>query len=53
LAKSNDYYRRIHPVEATEVDARLAAQMAKAEAKAKADAEAKAKASAAAQSQKS
>lgn len=47
LAKSNDYYRRIHASEATEVDARLAAEKAKAEAKAKADAEAKAKAAAA------
>jgi NADH-quinone oxidoreductase subunit I len=47
LAKSNDYYRKIHPTEAGEVDARLAAEKAKAEAKAKADAEAKAKAAAA------
>ena len=46
LAKSNQYYRKIHPHEATEVDARLAAEKAKAEAKAKADAEAKAKAGA-------
>jgi NADH-quinone oxidoreductase subunit I len=46
LAKSNDYYKRIHPTEAAEVDARLAAEKAKAEAKAKADAEAKAKAAA-------
>jgi NADH-quinone oxidoreductase subunit I len=46
LAKSNDYYRTIHPTEADEVDARLAAEKAKAEAKAKADAEAKAKAAA-------
>ncbi len=44
LAKSNRYYHTIHPTEATEVDARLAAEKAKAEAKAKADAEAKAKA---------
>ncbi len=36
LAKSNDYYRKIHPAEAAEVDARLAAERAKAEAKAKA-----------------
>jgi NADH-quinone oxidoreductase subunit I len=43
LAKSNQYYRRIHPTEAGEVDERLAAEKAKAEAKAKADAEAKAK----------
>jgi NADH-quinone oxidoreductase subunit I len=47
LAKSNDYYRKIHPTEAAEVDARLAAEKAKIEAKAKADAEAKAKAAAA------
>ena len=48
LAKSNKYYHGIHPTEAGEVDARLAAEKAKAEAKAKADAEAKAKAAAAA-----
>jgi len=48
LAKSNGYYRHIHPTEAAEVDARLSAEKAKAEAKAKADAEAKAKAAAAA-----
>src|SRR6266446_6806005 len=36
LAKGNDYYRRIHPTEAAEVDARLAAEKAKVEAKAKA-----------------
>jgi NADH-quinone oxidoreductase subunit I len=47
LAKPNEYYREIHPTEAAEVDARLAAEKAKAEAKAKADAEAKAKAAAA------
>jgi NADH-quinone oxidoreductase subunit I len=47
LSKSNKYYQRIHPTEAAEVDARLAAEKAKAEAKAKADAEAKAKAAAA------
>src|SRR6185369_1514413 len=46
LAKSNGYYHKIHPSEAGEVDARLAAEKAKAEAKAKADAEAKAKAAA-------
>jgi NADH-quinone oxidoreductase subunit I len=46
LAKSNQYYHRIHPSEATEVDGRLAAEKTKAEAKAKADAEAKAKAAA-------
>src|SRR2546422_62632 len=42
LARSNDYYRGIHPTEATEVDARLAAEKAKA----KAAAEAKTKSSA-------
>ena len=47
LARSNEYYHKIHPTEATEVDARLAAEKAKVEAKAKADAEAKAKAAAA------
>ena len=46
LAKPNSHYRHIHPTEAGEVDARLAAEKAKAEAKAKADAEAKAKAAA-------
>src|SRR2546422_3403474 len=30
LARSNDYYRGIHPTEATEVDARLASDKAKA-----------------------
>jgi NADH-quinone oxidoreductase subunit I len=44
LAKSNEHYQKIHPTEAAEVDARLAADKTKAEAKAKADAEAKAKA---------
>jgi NADH-quinone oxidoreductase subunit I len=48
LAKSNDYYRKIHPTEAAEVDAHLTEEKAKAEAKAKAAAEAKAKAAAAA-----
>src|SRR6266404_793852 len=47
LSKSNDYYHNIHPTEATDVDARLAAEKAKAEAKAKAAAEAAAKAAAA------
>jgi NADH-quinone oxidoreductase subunit I len=47
LAKPNDYYRKIHPTEASEVDGRLAVEKAKAEAKAKADAAAKAKAAAA------
>jgi NADH-quinone oxidoreductase subunit I len=41
LAKSNEYYRKIHPAEAAEVDARLGAERAKAEAKAKAAAAAK------------
>ena len=48
LSKSNDYYRKIHPTEAAEVDARLGAEKAKVEAKARADAAAKAKAAAAA-----
>jgi len=48
LAKPNEYYRKIHPTEAAEVDGRLAAEKAKAEAKAKADAELKAKATLAA-----
>jgi NADH-quinone oxidoreductase subunit I len=46
LSKSNGHYRKIHPDEAGEVDARLAADKAKAEAKARADEEAKAKAAA-------
>jgi len=41
-----EHYRRIHPKDAAESDAALAAEKAKAEAKAKADAEAKAKAEA-------
>ena len=40
LAKSNEYYHRIHPTEASEVDARLTEEKAAAEAKAKAAAEA-------------
>ena len=44
LSKSNEYYQKIHPTEAAEVDARLMAEKAKAEARARADAEAKAKA---------
>ena len=44
LSKPNSHYGRIHPTEAGEVDARLAAEKLKAGAKAKADAEAKAKA---------
>jgi NADH-quinone oxidoreductase subunit I len=47
LSRPNEHFRRIHPTEASEVDARLAAEKAKAEAKAKADAEARAKAAAA------
>src|SRR5256886_6825075 len=46
LAKSNEYYHRIHPTEAKEVDERLAAEKAKAEAKARADTEARTKAAA-------
>jgi NADH-quinone oxidoreductase subunit I len=42
LAKSNEYYHQIHPTEASQVDARLAAEKAKADAKAKAAAAAKA-----------
>jgi NADH-quinone oxidoreductase subunit I len=40
LSKSNEYYHKIHPTEAAEVDARLAEEKAKVEAKAKAAAEA-------------
>ena len=40
LAESNEYYHKIHPTEAAEVDARLAEEKAKVEAKAKAAAEA-------------
>src|SRR5438477_5646237 len=47
LARSNEYYRKIHPNEAAEVDGRLAAEKAKVEAKAKSDAEAKARTAAA------
>jgi NADH-quinone oxidoreductase subunit I len=36
LSKSNEYYHKIHPTEAAEVDARLAEEKSKAEAKAKA-----------------
>src|SRR5580692_11218640 len=42
LAKSNDYYQKIHPTEAAEVDAKLAEEKAKVEAKAKAATEPKA-----------
>ncbi|MGB7266097.1 MAG: 4Fe-4S dicluster domain-containing protein [Terracidiphilus sp.] len=48
LAKSNEYYRSIHPTEAGEVDARLNEEKVKAEAKAKAAAEAAAAKAAAA-----
>jgi NADH-quinone oxidoreductase subunit I len=44
LARSNEYYRRIHPGEAAAVDAHLAVEKARAEAKARAAAEVKAKA---------
>ncbi|MGD0737086.1 MAG: 4Fe-4S dicluster domain-containing protein [Terracidiphilus sp.] len=40
LAKSNEHYHKIHPTEATEVDARLAEEKVKADAKAKAAADA-------------
>ena len=43
LARSNEYYRKIHPEEAASVDAHLAGEKARAEAKAKAAAEASAK----------
>ena len=46
LAKPNSYYQKIHPADAAESDAVIAAEKAKAEAKAKAAAEAKAKADA-------
>jgi NADH-quinone oxidoreductase subunit I len=48
LAKSNDYYHHIHPVEAAEVDAALAKAVADAEAKKKAAAAAAAAKAAAA-----
>jgi NADH-quinone oxidoreductase subunit I len=48
LSKSNEYYNRIHPTEAAEVDARLAEEKVKVEAKAKAAAEAAAAKAAAA-----
>ena len=50
LAKSNEYYHKIHPTEAAEVDARLAEEKAKADAKAKAAADAAAAKAAAASS---
>ncbi|HZI32291.1 MAG TPA: 4Fe-4S dicluster domain-containing protein [Candidatus Binatia bacterium] len=46
LSKPNSYYQKIHPEDAAESDAVIAAEKAKAEAKAKAAAEAKAKAEA-------
>jgi len=46
LAKSNDYFGKIHPTEAAEINARRIEDKIKAEAKAKADVEAKAKAAA-------
>jgi NADH-quinone oxidoreductase subunit I len=42
LARSNEYFHKIHPTEAAEVDARLAEEKVKVEAKAKAAAAAKA-----------
>ncbi len=48
LAKPNEYYHQIHPIEATEVDTRLAEERAAAAAKAKAAAEAAAAKAAAA-----
>jgi len=48
LSKSNEYYHQLHPADAKDSDAVLAAEKAKAEAKAKAAAEAKAKAAASA-----
>jgi NADH-quinone oxidoreductase subunit I len=48
LSKSNEYYRSIHPTEASEVDERLAEEKARNEAKAKAAAEAAAAKAAAA-----
>lgn len=44
LAKPNAHFHKIHPTDAAEVDARLAAEKAKAEAKAKVDADTKARA---------
>jgi NADH-quinone oxidoreductase subunit I len=48
LAKSNEHYRKIHPTEAGEVDARRAEEKTKADAKAKLDADAAAAKAAAA-----
>ncbi len=47
LSRSNEYYHKIHPTEAAEVDARLAEEKQKAEAKANAAAAAKVAAAAA------
>src|SRR5437588_8052456 len=47
LSKSNEYYHKIHPIEAAAVDKNLADAAAAAEAKKKADAEAAAKVAAA------
>jgi NADH-quinone oxidoreductase subunit I len=47
LSKSNDYYHKIHPIEAAAVDKTLADAAAAAEAKKKVAAEAAAKAAAA------
>ncbi|HEX8811896.1 MAG TPA: 4Fe-4S binding protein, partial [Terracidiphilus sp.] len=52
LARSNEYYHKIHPIEAAEVDARLAAEKAKAEEKARAAAAAAAAKAAAASATK-
>jgi NADH-quinone oxidoreductase subunit I len=46
LAKSNEYYHKLHPDDAKESDAVLTAEKSRAEAKAKTAAEAKAKAAA-------
>ncbi len=46
LSKSNSYYQKVHPKDAAESDAVIAAEKVKAEAKAKAAVEAKAKADA-------
>ncbi len=46
LAKPNDYFRKLHPKDAAEIDAARVVAKEQAEAKAKADAEAKAKAAA-------
>jgi NADH-quinone oxidoreductase subunit I len=48
LSKSNEYYHQLHPADARDSDAVLAAEKARAEARAKAAAEARAKAAASA-----